>query len=223
MKKPDLLEAVEIIHRTLDGLADTLQGVQTRAASDLRRAIGDLRASIAEQIIENTVAVSLFYCFRLAILAGATVAAFERLRGQLIAETPKHLLGVSVTQTGVRYTLAQMSRLIAKTEFVSRQDVSAIMELVNDAFNPAEENASDQLDAASYQALIALHAAVINDLVTRAQLLPRVVTYQFPASMPALWIAQRLYQDATRSDQLRLENKWVHPAFPPPQGVCLSA
>jgi prophage DNA circulation protein len=72
-------------------------------------------------------------------------------------------------------------------------------------------------------ALITLHGAVANDLSTRALPLPAIVTYTFPQRMPALWIAQRLYQDATRTGDLIAENNPVHPLFMPETGRALSA
>jgi prophage DNA circulation protein len=50
-----------------------------------------------------------------------------------------------------------------------------------------------------------------------------MTSYQFAVPLPSLVIAHRLYQDASRADQIRAENKVVHPAFCPPLGVALSA
>jgi prophage DNA circulation protein len=35
-------------------------------------------------------------------------------------------------------------------------------------------------------------------------------------------LAYRLYADASRADEIRAENKVVHPAFCPPTGIALS-
>jgi prophage DNA circulation protein len=40
-----------------------------------------------------------------------------------------------------------------------------------------------------------------------------MVTYTFGLRMPSLWIAQRLYADPTRAQEIIDENKIVHPAF----------
>jgi len=57
-------------------------------------------------------------------------------------------------------------------------------------------------------------------------LLPRVINYNVGGVLPSLTVAQRLYPDAMlntdRSDELRLENKIIHPAFMRPTGICLS-
>ena len=63
------------------------------------------------------------------------------------------------------------------------------------------------------QALIGLHAAVASDLATRALPLSRLVSFTFARRFPALWMAQRIYQDGSRANEIIAENKVVHPAF----------
>ena len=75
----------------------------------------------------------------------------------------------------------------------------------------------------TFQALIALHGAVTNHLVTTARPLPRMLNFQFFEPLPSLVMAYKLYDDASRCDELREENKVVHPAFCPPTGQALSA
>jgi prophage DNA circulation protein len=50
-----------------------------------------------------------------------------------------------------------------------------------------------------------------------------MVAYAFPDRRPVLAIAQALYGDAGRADELRAENKVVHPLFMPAAGRALSA
>jgi prophage DNA circulation protein len=95
----------------------------------------------------------------------------------------------------------------------SRNAVDRYLDRMNAAFDQAETVAADSLDQASYRSIIALHAAVTFDLTTRARPLPQIVVYDFALSKPALWIAQRLYADATRCGELVDENAPVHPAF----------
>jgi prophage DNA circulation protein len=60
-------------------------------------------------------------------------------------------------------------------------------------------------------------------LVETARPLPRMLNYRFYLTMPNVVMAHRLYADASRADELRNENKIVHPAFCPRQGRALSA
>jgi prophage DNA circulation protein len=50
-----------------------------------------------------------------------------------------------------------------------------------------------------------------------------MVSYEFAATKPSLVYAYRLYDDASRGDGLRVENKVVHPAFMPRIGRAMSA
>jgi prophage DNA circulation protein len=64
-------------------------------------------------------------------------------------------------------------------------------------------------------ALIGLHAAVVRDLNTRAAKLPRTRSFTPSATVPALVLAQRLYGDATRADDIAARNFVRHPGFVP--------
>jgi prophage DNA circulation protein len=107
--------------------------------------------------------------------------------------------------------------------FVSRQDVEVIKQSMILPFGDAEEKAADEMDAMMFQALIGLHATITNHLVTTAMPLPRMIGYRFFEPIPSLVMAYRLYNDASRADDVRDENKVVHPAFCPMTGLALSA
>lgn len=74
-----------------------------------------------------------------------------------------------------------------------------------------------------YRAWSAVAGLAAADLVRRAQALPRRTTYALPASLPSVVLAQRLYADADRADELATLNAWPHPLFMPPAGIRLSA
>ena len=101
--------------------------------------------------------------------------------------------------------------------------MEAIKTTLRQPFDDAEELAADDMNQASFMALVSLDAAITNYLVTTARPLPQMINYQFAVPLPSLIIAHRLYQDASRADQVVKENKIVHPAFCPPIGVALSA
>ena len=79
------------------------------------------------------------------------------------------------------------------------------------------------MDQMTFQTLVALHGSVTNHLVTTARPLPRMLNFQFFEPLPSLVMAYKLYDDASRCDELREENKVVHPAFCPMTGQALSA
>ena len=107
--------------------------------------------------------------------------------------------------------------------FVSREDVEKVQNLMRESFAEGTESAADDMEQEVYQALAALASAVQFQLYGTARPLPRIVRYKFARTAPTLIYAYRLYQDAARGDELRAENKNVHPAFCERTGRALSA
>lgn len=219
----EVKEAVDIINRMLDNLSLAVAGKVGRLGADFRRAVGDLRVEAENFIRLAALGEPMLNCFNLAREAGASIFLLEPVRIGLQNETPEALIAVAVTQAGILYTLSQEARIVVQIDFVSREDVDSMIAQFNAAFNSAEEYAADQKDIASYQKLLALHASVTRFLVDRSRPLPRIVPYSFPNSMPSLALANRIYADASRSDELIAENKVVHPLFAPGDGRALSA
>lgn len=83
--------------------------------------------------------------------------------------------------------------------------------------------AGNQGEDNTFAALRALRAAVVQDLQARAAGLPGTMIVNIPAALPAPVLAQRLYQDPTRADQLVSESGAPHPAFLPPGFTVLSS
>jgi prophage DNA circulation protein len=119
----------------------------------------------------------------------------------------------SVGNTCIRLCLIQCARILSLTEFVSRPQVDDYLDRMNPAFDDAESLAGNSKDQASYQSLVALHAAVSYDLTTRERTLPTIVVYNFAKPRSALWICNRLYGGEGRTVEIVGENNPVHPAF----------
>jgi prophage DNA circulation protein len=66
-----------------------------------------------------------------------------------------------------------------------------------------------------------LIAAARTDLTERAARLPRIARYALPGPLPALALAQRLYGDAGRADELVALARVPHPAVMPAEGPFL--
>jgi prophage DNA circulation protein len=81
---------------------------------------------------------------------------------------------------------------------------------------------SNMITGTNYEYLVALSAALIQHLAATERMLPRLVSYQLAASLPALTVANLLYGDGARFDELIAENKTVHPAFMQRDLVALS-
>ncbi|SUY95393.1 phage DNA circularisation protein [Citrobacter freundii] len=67
----------------------------------------------------------------------------------------------------------------------------------------------------TYRDLIALHNTVVSTLTERGANLARFTEYQFHSSLPSLVLAERIYQDPTRNNELVRCVNPVHPAFMP--------
>ena len=218
----DVREAAGIASLAAQQLLATSNDQVGRAGSDLRRACGDMIVNAESYIVSNEIGPKLANCFNQARVTGATMDEFDRIRAGLIAQPVTSLLAALILQSCVWFSLQQMSTVLAGTTFTSRDDVDAIQGQVNDAFNQAEEVAADEMAQAAYQAIVALHAAVVFHLYQTARPLPQMLDFQFAAIRPTLIQSYRLYADASRADELREENKVVHPAFAPRTGRALS-
>jgi prophage DNA circulation protein len=224
-------EAVGVLTVVLNALLGTLGGMLGRPQAAAKLAIGSLQASAAQALNSAQVGTPLLSCFDLCVAAGATLSQMGTVSATVQAQ--QNLMGlpaVAVAITAVYYSLIEQARLAEQTNFVSRQDVDAMMTVMNNAFDPAEEFAADVTDDPSvYQAIVALHAAVMQDLTTRARPLPQMITYSFSKSMPSLALAQRIYSAQINprtgvmyADDLVAENKTVHPGFMQRTGRALS-
>ena len=70
-------------------------------------------------------------------------------------------------------------------------------------------------DAATARALVSLRLAVTRDVAARADLLQQRSSITVVAVVPALVLAHRVYQDATRAEELATRNSVRNPAFVP--------
>lgn len=117
---------------------------------------------------------------------------------------------VAVRQLNGRAAALTAARLVAETDWPSRQEAQAAGQdtlALIDAQMATEEPISDVV----YGALAALRAAVTADLRARAVALPGLTTYTPQVTLPALVVAHRLYGDARRADEIVIRNGVPHP------------
>jgi hypothetical protein len=222
MQKADVQEAAPIMVRGLRALLAVVPPAQMLASFTLRMSCNRMIANAEPLIQADQAGPGLQYCFDVAILAGATQPQIASVRQKTLLEAPKSLGAIMVRDAIVRFCLATEAQIIADMTFTSRSDVEALLGGMNAAFADVEEAAADAMDQMTYQAMVKLHAALVHHLVQTAQPLPRMIGYTFASPLPSLTMAQRLYYDASRADELIAENKTVHPAFCPMQGRALS-
>ncbi len=221
MESPDVKEATPLVQRLCNNLAGIVsdKGVP---GSSARTALGDLAARAEVLLSGDTIGVPLDNAFDLVRQSIVVLYGLENVRKDLMAEAPMTLGATLVRNSSIYLCLAQQSQLIADMTFESRQDVQAVIQQMQPWFDEAEEVAADTMDPMVYRSLVQMRGAVVNHLVVTERPLPEMIGYQFNAALPSLIISQRLYGDASRYDQIRKENKVVHPLFCPPSGRALS-
>jgi prophage DNA circulation protein len=123
---------------------------------------------------------------------------------------------------GVIFSLVEQTRMITRMTFVSQIDVDAVMDKMTAVFDTVKLAMSNMITGNNYQFLVELSAALIQHLAATERQLPHMISTQMPASLPALTVANFLYGDGSRSDELIAENGTVHPAFMQRDLVALS-
>ncbi len=222
MTLSEIEEATAILGTLLAALSGSNAGGSGAASADLYYAVGDLTANAGTLIRSGIWGSRLAACFDFAVAAGATVPGMDAVRLALAAETPQSVTAVALTNAGVVMALGEEVRILAASTFASRQEIDDALAALVAAFEPAVDYAADTGDSAAYQALIAAQAAAVSDINARAQTLPALVTYAFGRPLTSHVLAQRLYGDASRADELCALNGVIDPQFMPATGVALA-
>lgn len=222
MFKVDVVEAMPIVAHAMRGLLLTVAD-HGRAGSDARTAIGDLLAHLETLLHDDAIGEPLATCFDLARGSGAVMSGIGTIYDTVLAETPHTLGGNLIKDALLKLSFATIARIIADITFTSREGVDDVRQAVSKAFVTLEEIVADAMDSESYTTLVRLNATTTHFLIETARPLPRMLAFRFAAPLSTLIAAHRLYDDADRADELRDENKVVHPAFMLPEGRALSA
>jgi len=121
-----------------------------------------------------------------------------------------------------RAVVTEMAQAATTYQPASADDAVRIRDVVCAALDAEITLAGDQHQDATFNALRMLRAAVVQDLTVRATGLPNIVTVTTPGTMPALALAQQLYRDPSRADELVTQANCPHPAFMPTSFKALS-
>ncbi len=97
----------------------------------------------------------------------------------------------------------------------SADDAASVRSSVTALLDDEITTAGDEGDDGSYLALRSLRAAVVQDLNTRGAALAAVIWIRTASPMPSLALAQQLYRDSSRADEIVAEANPPHPAFMP--------
>ncbi len=114
-----------------------------------------------------------------------------------------------------RAAIAAIARVAADYAPVSHDQAMDTMGVVLGYIDAEILVAGDVGDDESYAALRNLRGAIVTAFTTSGATLPRLEAFSFKASMPALVMANRLYQDSSRERELIEQADPIHPAFMP--------
>lgn len=122
-----------------------------------------------------------------------------------------------------RAAVVALARASSEYEPSSADDAAAVREAVCAALDAEITLAGDQGQDATFNALRGLRAAVSFDLATRGAQLAGITDVGSNLAMPAPVLAQRLYRNPGRADELVTQGNPSHPAFMPTRFKALSS
>ncbi|MGR3753226.1 DNA circularization protein [Edwardsiella anguillarum] len=108
-----------------------------------------------------------------------------------------------------------MTRAAADASPTSRDEAEAITQRVSVQLDTALILAGDRAEDGMYGGLLAVRSSFLATMSDRASGLSELIQVTMAQPLPALTLANRLYQDATRADELVQEARVPHPAFMP--------
>lgn len=114
-----------------------------------------------------------------------------------------------------RSCIAAVAQASSEYQPTSSDDAASMRDTVTALIDSEIQVAGDQGSDNTYDAMKTLRAAVVADLNARGGALAAMKTFQFAGSLPSLTLANRMYRDATRADELVEEADPIHPAFMP--------
>jgi hypothetical protein len=181
----------------------------------VRRLVGDMRANATDLIRDATLAQPLQDVFTAAYLAHADFDLVDIGLDWLLQQRPASTWARAVMSGCLLMSMSLEAKLITNMTFVSREDVAVLINRVKINYEAAKELGIDDLDQATYQNLNSLGGALVNHLALTELQLPRFVDYEVNDIMPSLTLANLIYGDASKADEISDENKVIHPAFCP--------
>lgn len=123
----------------------------------------------------------------------------------------------------IRAAAAALTTAVAAYRPQSADDAARRIFVIATELDRLATLAADAGEDASYSALRDCRAAIVRDLRARGATLARIRSFTFGRPLPALVLAQKIYGDATRADQLVTQVAPVHPLFMPAQFEALAS
>ncbi|MGH6714751.1 MAG: DNA circularization protein [Bradyrhizobium sp.] len=134
----------------------------------------------------------------------------SRIQQQANRTALVHLVQGSALASGCATIATVPAQSTAKTTgFDSRDAALAARATFAGAIAAQQEDAG----AENFAVLADLRTALVKDIAVRAATLPRLITFTPPGTLPAMLIANRLYDDPTRDAEIVARNDLRYPGF----------
>ncbi|MDE9618248.1 DNA circularization protein [Citrobacter portucalensis] len=108
-----------------------------------------------------------------------------------------------------------MTSSAADANPTSRDESEQLAQRVSQQLDEALLLVGDRADDELYNALLSIRTAFISTMMNRSSGLSDLMLVTMAQPIPALTLANRLYQDSSRADELIQESRVPHPAFMP--------
>jgi len=112
-----------------------------------------------------------------------------------------------------RTAVVEMARSATRVDLVSSADAASLRDQLDERLDAEIIAAGDGGDDAVFAELRELRAKTVLDLDSRGARLPALRTFRLPATLPALVVASRLYDDPLRDSEIVARNGIRAPGF----------
>lgn len=212
----DAQEAANVLKGLCNLLLKSLPSSIGAPINTARRLIASLRDGADAAIRGTTLGTQLAQAYIALDTAGATYAGIDAASLYLFGQASStSVLTQALYRSALVMNLGLESKIISRIKFKNQEQIQNMMTHVRDLFEQAKAIGIDDVDVLVYQTLTAMGGAIINHLNYTQLQAPRYVTYVSADFMPSLYLANRIYADASRSDEIEEENSIIHPAFCP--------
>jgi hypothetical protein len=209
-------DAANLLRNLLNLILTSIPSEQSKERDELRRLVGILRDNAENAVRGTTLGTDLQNIYLAADDAGATFRGIDEARKYLMSQVAsKSALTQIIFRNALIMTLGEQSKIITRMPFATQDQIKNMMVYMAAAFDNAKAIGIDEVDVLVYQTLNAMGAALMNHLGTTELQLPRMLSYSTAIPMPSLYLANRIYADPSRADEIAAQNSVVHPAFMP--------
>jgi prophage DNA circulation protein len=179
-------------------------------------------ANAAQSVVTALAAASNSPADAIRLLTSLTTYSPTPVVGTSQVAAARATMQAACTDLLRRAAIAQIAISSSTYQPTSANDASAMRDSIAALIDNEITTAANQGEDDVYLSLRTLRQAVVADLDQRGSGLASIATFNFNATLPALTLANRIYRDATRSDELVVQAAPIHPAFCPTSFKALS-